>query len=1381
MYFAIGWPKFFNSKTQTGVEDILKIIKFNRSRSLFVTVSNTCIYLWKTRPRVILSIWHRDEKSIHEQGINKDVYWNPDSSMLAIVTEDGFVILLDIFEVEKEYVYYLEPVSSRYPPEQLKHNGIPKVNLTHRLNVTLKGKITCITPRIDELFITTTEGWIYRLSWAGAINSELSCHISDLLFCVDLETPTVGSPLSKEKNIYITKIECSPVLGGFAIILSDGRGGFLSSSTADSKPQEIVGIFAKDLTNAVSLSVNIKYQIIVYGQTNGQATAYTFDDITGGLIVSHKYVLPKKDYPDQGANSGSVFMVSWTPDGCALATLWSSSGIAIWSIFGALLMCVRSSDHCGDVFRHDAIPIACMDWGLEGYELLLLPKNAENHDVSQGDILQLNFVKSALSVNPCMSNRQQLFLQGADSVYLNTGDVMLQTTQGAMLDGNGNGMNSPSMHFSNKHWQTFQLPPHYVTSNWPIRYAAIDDSSKYLAVAGMHGYAHFSLARRKWKLFGNETQEQNVICRGGLTWWQNFLVVGCYSIQDELDEVRLHSRTSNLDVTLACRVQTSSPIFLINTFNDILLVYCSDCSITFYRMAMVDEKIHGSGVSVTKLSETTLIDYIIHPITVTSLSLTGLKSEQSSTEHSNDTKEAHSLIANVAGRVLMLQKDKPAEERTSKKIQFLTPVVLASWVESIWYMVNPMSSKQHLAESLWLACGAQGMQAWLPLFPTRRPLGFLSKRIMLHFNLQLYPLAVLFEDAVIIGIGNEDIDDCLTPSPLFGASMPFPYFTLERTTQVYLPQILKQLLRRNLGVHALDIARSCTNLPYFTHVLELMLHEVLEKEATASNPIPDPLLPRIVAFIQEFPQFLETVCHCARKTEVALWNHLFSVVGNPINLFKSCHSTGKLETAASYLLVIQNLETPATSRQHATLLLETALEQHKWQLAKDLVRFLRAIGQGDNESPPRTPLYFGHKTSFHQNMSTSLNLSSVNLDDSMSAPVRLPLQRQSSRSSIPPANSHSRTSSINSKERGEKQRPVNLKLGKRESNEKFSSPSKPVTVESCEHFYTEMILSRHARKLLSSYSIKDLGLFTSHLEFDIIPWLTKERFRAVNIDSFVDSLSSLHEQFDWPYPTLESVNEHALYLRSQSLLAQKDNNRLSIPHGIATPTSPLGSELSYPNTTGDDIEAHLHTERDDVSVTTGTEQISDTCSFITLDEVGNEAMETPFQNLNEMKKALLQSKKAGPPKSQAKLKYMLKLFMEARCLDWVIVVALMLFDLPRFNKVVEKVASFKDLTKSRLDNLLVLLHELYDWLEHKCPAYQPLLNTIIANCETLYNSTAAETIQSSNTPDDEIVSSPRKPSQESELTSDSEKITTEGEKEEKNVNEEEESSECSIM
>ena len=99
------------------------------------------------------------------------------------------------------------------------------------------------------------------ISLPGQIRTEVSVHISDLLFCVDLETPAVGSPLNKEDKTFISKIECSPVLGGFAIVLSDGRGGFLSSSSADSKPEEIVGVFAKDLNNAVNLAVNIKYQV----------------------------------------------------------------------------------------------------------------------------------------------------------------------------------------------------------------------------------------------------------------------------------------------------------------------------------------------------------------------------------------------------------------------------------------------------------------------------------------------------------------------------------------------------------------------------------------------------------------------------------------------------------------------------------------------------------------------------------------------------------------------------------------------------------------------------------------------------------------------------------------------------------------------------------------------------------------------------------------------------------------------------------------------------------------------------------------------------------------------------------------------------------------
>ena len=48
-------------------------------------------------------------------------------------------------------------------------------------------------------------------------------------------------------------------------------------------------------------------------------------------------------------------------------------------------------------------------------------------------------------------------------------------------------------------------------------------------------------------------------------------------------------------------------------------------------------------------------------------------------------------------------------------------------------------------------------------------------------------------------------------------------------------------------------------------------------------------------------------------------------------------------------------------------------------------------------------------------------------------------------------------------------------------------------VDSKEDFFIELILCRHARKLLTSTSLRDLGKFTAQLDFNLSTWLTKER------------------------------------------------------------------------------------------------------------------------------------------------------------------------------------------------------------------------------------------------------------------------------------------------
>lgn len=92
-----------------------------------------------------------------------------------------------------------------------------------------------------------------------------------------------------------------------------------------------------------------------------------------------------------------------------------------------------------------------------------------------------------------------------------------------------------------------------------------------VAVAGRTGLAMYSMATRKWKLFGNETQEKDFIVTGGILWWDDFVIMGCYSLIQQSDELRLYPKECKLDNRFARVVLMSAPVMLINLFKDQLV------------------------------------------------------------------------------------------------------------------------------------------------------------------------------------------------------------------------------------------------------------------------------------------------------------------------------------------------------------------------------------------------------------------------------------------------------------------------------------------------------------------------------------------------------------------------------------------------------------------------------------------------------------------------------------------------------------------------------------------------------------------------------------------------------------------------------------------
>ncbi|GAB1610511.1 hypothetical protein Ahia01_001337400, partial [Argonauta hians] len=376
--------------------------------------------------------------------------------------------------------------------------------------------------------------------------------------------------------------------------------------------------------------------------------------------------------------------------------------------------------------------------------------------------------------------------------------------------------------------------------------------------------------------------------------------------------------------------------------------------------------------------------------------------------------------------------------------------------------------------------------------------------------------------------------------------------------------------------------------------------------------------------------------------------------------------SGRLQTAASYLIILQNLEKPSVSRQHATLLLVAALDKSQWDVARDLIRFLRAIDPSEVDSLPpggvltrmsSNPMY---SSSYH------------NTPAAPEKPAYPHVQRSASFSSselsAPESNrlnDHTKVTTNTTATNSNNQDTSSQSTGKRNSRCKE---------EIVDQFCIDNILDQHARKLLASHRLRDLGMFAANMEdFKVIGWLRRERLHAAKVDDFVMAVREVHLQFHWPLPIPPSFNYQHL---KKSLIAE------------------------------------------DSSVAT-TEVLSDNSSWLAEQDISADPISLSTDIISQQLEMLTQQvANKGPLVSDLELRYLLQLILEAGCLEWALIISVVLRDTLSVVRTVNT-ASMTDTPLEMLGRMREGLSFLELWAETECIGYKTFFLTIREQIQVL--------------------------------------------------------------
>ncbi|KAI9696586.1 MAG: hypothetical protein M1836_005605 [Candelina mexicana] len=917
-------------------------LRVSRTGHMFATITNATLTIWQTRPTAILASVIRSKHSLDTYGPNVSLLLRPDSAIFVVQTSFGYLITYSLATDPNARVYrtqyanginghtrrqsvgraYGRGTNERLPGAG-EGGGVHEVSLRFRMVIKVDAGIGQALALDEELVVATWKpAAVQCIRWTpDSTGNQTSTELLSRMAWINKKAGVVNMVHDRPMNLSTW-------------VLDDGKAYAvqrLSVARQDpSAPKKLFRGFCfhtpeKEDEFAIKAAINARFSLIAIGSTNGTIYVYSAKDYSGNIILSHKLSLSVSL-----SSSGRITFLNYSPDGYCLFAGFEK-GWMTWSVYGK---------PGGSSFASDASITRQNDegwlggvrdgaWLGGGTEILLIGLNDDR-------LWVLEMARSAVA--GCFSSA-------------NIARTMLVSNESLMVYRGYNLPDLTTISAEASLWHHVQIPASYLVNQWPSKCAVISPDGRYVAVAGRRGLAHYSVNSGRWKTFADSSMEDEFVVRGGMCWYQHILIAAVEA--GDRFEVRLYSRELALDNEFILHVESlSAPAVLITpSGDDSLLVYTHENVVYHYIVTATADTVKlvlmgqiGFHGIVRATSRVRALSWILPDdqlyngdpsqdvavATVLFLVDGKLVMLQPSTTENGDSKYDMKVIAqNVEYYALM--RDQPSFNLPPPE-NSLPPSPSTNGAS------DDVNRDHELRDSLWIFDG-NGMRIWTDVRDVLSPAAVEHKRELLpsiSIPVDFYPLSILLDKGIFLGV---------EPELLQRRDVNFALFRFAIRTHLFLPHIFRHHLAQHNSSAALHLAHHYHNLLYFPHALEILLHTVLDEEVDTQPSRSTALLPHVLSFLATFPQYLDILVQCTRKTEVRSWRTLFAYLPPPQELFEEAMQKGALKTAGGYMLVLHTFEELVESGEKLVRLLGRARQEGEWELCKELARFLVALDE----------------------------------------------------------------------------------------------------------------------------------------------------------------------------------------------------------------------------------------------------------------------------------------------------------------------------------------------------------------------------------------------------------------------------------------------------